>query len=100
VSKLFDVDPGSFHPQPKVWSSFIKLTPYRQPPVSVDSFPVFRAVVTQAFSQRRKTLRNTLSSLLSSEQISSVNIDPSRRAETLSLQEFADLSRLVVKNNQ
>lgn len=95
VSKLFDVAPESFNPQPKVWSSFVKLTPHLQPPVVVDSFPLFTTVVTQAFSQRRKTLRNTLSKLLTAEQISSVNIDPGRRAETLSLEEFADLTGLV-----
>ncbi len=95
VSKLFDVAPESFNPQPKVWSSFVKLTPHLQPPVVVESFPLFTTVVTQAFAQRRKTLRNTLSKLLTAEQISSVNIDPGRRAETLSLEEFADLTGLV-----
>ena len=95
VSKLFDVAPESFNPQPKVWSSFVKLVPHPEPPVVIDSFQVFNLVVTQAFSQRRKTLRNTLSKLLTAEQINSVEIDPSRRAETLSLEEFAQLSRLV-----
>jgi 16S rRNA (adenine1518-N6/adenine1519-N6)-dimethyltransferase len=95
VSKLFDVAPESFNPQPKVWSSFVKLVPHSEPPVIVDSFQIFNSVVIQAFSQRRKTLRNTLSKLLSAEQIKSVDIDPGRRAETLSLEEFAQLSRLV-----
>ncbi|MEE9412124.1 MAG: 16S rRNA (adenine(1518)-N(6)/adenine(1519)-N(6))-dimethyltransferase RsmA [Methylococcales bacterium] len=95
VSKLFDVAPESFNPQPKVWSSFVKLVPHPEPPVVIDSFQVFNLVVTQAFSQRRKTLRNTLSKLLTAEQINSVDIDPSRRAETLSLEEFAQLARLV-----
>jgi len=51
--------------------------------------------VTQAFSQRRKTLRNTLKGLLSGEQIEAQGIDPVRRAETLSLAEFAALARVV-----
>jgi 16S rRNA (adenine1518-N6/adenine1519-N6)-dimethyltransferase len=95
ISKLFDVAPESFNPQPKVWSSFVKLVPHPEPPVVVDSFQIFNSVVTQAFSQRRKTLRNTLSKLLTAEQINSVNIDPGRRAETLSLEEFAQLARLL-----
>ncbi len=95
ISKLFDVAPESFNPQPKVWSSFVKLAPHPEPPVIVNSFQIFNTVVTQAFSQRRKTLRNTLSKLLTAEQINSVNIDPGRRAETLSLEEFAQLSRLL-----
>ncbi|MEE9413467.1 MAG: 16S rRNA (adenine(1518)-N(6)/adenine(1519)-N(6))-dimethyltransferase RsmA [Methylococcales bacterium] len=100
VSKLFDVAPESFSPQPKVWSSFVKLTPHPAPPVVVNSFQIFNTVVTQAFSQRRKTLRNTLSKLLTAEQINSVNIDPGRRAETLSLEEFAQLSRLVADDGK
>lgn len=95
VCHLFDVAPESFNPRPKVWSSFIKLIPHQQPPVDIESFTLFNTVVTQAFSQRRKTIRNTLSKLMTAEQISSVNIDPGRRAETLSLQEFADLTRLA-----
>ncbi len=95
ASHLFDVAPESFNPQPKVWSSVVKLTPHVQPPVVIERFEVFNHLVTQAFSQRRKTLRNTLSSLLSAEQISSVDIDPGRRAETVSLKEFADLTGLL-----
>ena len=95
VTRLFDVAPDSFKPVPKVWSSFVKLTPHSVPPVQVESFQAFNMVVTSAFSQRRKTLRNTLSKLLTAEQIRSINIDPGRRAETLSLQEFADLTRLA-----
>ncbi|HFD11265.1 MAG TPA: 16S rRNA (adenine(1518)-N(6)/adenine(1519)-N(6))-dimethyltransferase RsmA [Crenotrichaceae bacterium] len=97
VSQLFDVAPESFNPQPKVWSSFVRLTPYQQPPVVVESFSLLNTVVTQAFSQRRKTLRNTLSTLLTEDQIRAVDIDPGRRAETLSLQEFADLTTQVSK---
>jgi len=98
VCHLFDVVPESFNPRPKVWSSFIKLIPHQQPPVDIESFTLLNAVITQAFSQRRKTIRNTLSKLMTAEQIRSVNIDPGRRAETLSLQEFADLTRLVKGN--
>ncbi|MEE9413300.1 MAG: 16S rRNA (adenine(1518)-N(6)/adenine(1519)-N(6))-dimethyltransferase RsmA [Methylococcales bacterium] len=96
ISKLFHVAPDSFNPQPKVWSSFVRLTPHKEPPVVINSFQSFNTVVTQAFSQRRKTLRNTLSKSLSSQQINSVDIDPGRRAETLSLEEFAQLSCLLV----
>jgi len=52
-------------------------------------------VVTTAFSQRRKTIRNSLKKLLSEEQIIALNIDPTLRAESLSLAEFALLSQQV-----
>ena len=55
----------------------------------------FQRLVTQAFSMRRKTLRNSLRQLLSASVIESAGIDPGLRPETLSLQQFADLSLLL-----
>jgi 16S rRNA (adenine1518-N6/adenine1519-N6)-dimethyltransferase len=52
-------------------------------------------LVQQAFSQRRKTLRNTLKGLLTVEQIESVGIDPVRRAETLAVEDFVNLANLL-----
>ena len=49
----------------------------------------------QAFGQRRKTLRNTLRGLLTSEQIESAGINPQQRAETLSVEDFVRLSNLL-----
>jgi 16S rRNA (adenine1518-N6/adenine1519-N6)-dimethyltransferase len=92
---LFDVPPESFDPIPKVMSAIIRLIPHSQPPVEVISMDCFNKVVTHAFSQRRKTIRNSLKSLLSEEQICELGINPGARAETLSLEEFALLSNLV-----
>jgi 16S rRNA (adenine1518-N6/adenine1519-N6)-dimethyltransferase len=55
----------------------------------------FQRLVTQAFSMRRKTLRNSLREMLSTSVIESAGIDPGLRPEALSLQQFADLSLLV-----
>ena len=52
-------------------------------------------VVTQAFSQRRKTLRNSLKKLIDEDAIIALNIDPTLRAEALSLNDFAKLSNLL-----
>ena len=52
-------------------------------------------LVAKAFSQRRKTLRNTLKDLLTVEQIESVGINPTQRAETLSVTNFVQLSNLL-----
>ena len=98
VDSLFDVPPGSFDPPPKVNSAVVRLVPYSKPPVKVNDVKVLEKVVTQAFSQRRKTLRNTLKPLISAEIMKGLGIDPVRRAETLSLEEFAILSNAVPVN--
>jgi 16S rRNA (adenine1518-N6/adenine1519-N6)-dimethyltransferase len=89
---LFDVFPESFDPVPKVTSAIIRLIPHIQPPVVVTDKILFNSIVTQAFSQRRKTLRNSLKKLVSEDSFASLNIDPVLRAEAISLQDFANLS--------
>ncbi|MEK7989397.1 MAG: 16S rRNA (adenine(1518)-N(6)/adenine(1519)-N(6))-dimethyltransferase RsmA [Thiotrichaceae bacterium] len=95
VEKLFDVSPQAFNPPPKVDSSIVQLIPHPKPPVAVNNKALFDKLVAQAFTQRRKTLRNNLKPLLSSEQIEQVGINPQVRAETLNLEEFAALSNLL-----
>ncbi len=92
VEKLFNVPPGAFTPSPKVDSAIVRLTPYSEKPVTVQNEKALSRLVAQAFNQRRKTLRNNLKPLLDSTIIESVGIDPGRRPETLSLQEFASLA--------
>lgn len=95
VDKLFDVAPEAFSPKPKVDSSIVRLIPHKTSIVSINNYEDFEKIVTACFAQRRKTLHNNLKALLNDDQLLSVNIDPSRRAETLSLKEFAALSRLL-----
>jgi 16S rRNA (adenine1518-N6/adenine1519-N6)-dimethyltransferase len=92
---LFDVAPEAFDPPPKVDSSIVHLRPYSQPPVHVGDFDKFSQLVAQAFSQRRKTLRNNLKGLLSAEVMENLEISPQARAETLSLAEFAQLANAI-----
>lgn len=96
---LFDVGPGAFRPPPKVTSTFLRLKPHAKPVVHISDPDQFAALVTSAFSQRRKTLRNSIRHLLSIEQISAGGIDPSRRAETLTLEEFAILGNMLESSN-
>jgi 16S rRNA (adenine1518-N6/adenine1519-N6)-dimethyltransferase len=98
VEKLFDVAPGAFTPPPKVDSSVVRLIPYAAPPVAVDDPEKFSRAVRAAFASRRKTLRNNMKGLLSAERMVALGIDPTRRAETLSLAEFAALSNAVGHN--
>ncbi len=93
VESLFKVSPESFKPIPKVWSAVIRLVPHKNLPVIVSDEQLFADIVRQAFSQRRKTVRNSLRGLLKVAQIEAAGIDPGSRPETLSLAAFAALSR-------
>jgi 16S rRNA (adenine1518-N6/adenine1519-N6)-dimethyltransferase len=92
---LFEVPPESFDPVPQVTSAIVRLVPHRQPPVTVNDIAKLNRVVTQAFSQRRKTLRNSLKKLIDEEDIVALGIDPTLRAESISLADFAQLSNLL-----
>jgi len=94
---LFEVPPESFDPAPKVMSAFVRLVPHQRPPVQVNNMEMLNRVVTQAFSQRRKTLRNSLKKLIAEDAIIALNIDPALRAEALSLKDFAKLSNLLLE---
>lgn len=98
VEHLFDVGPGAFQPPPKVQSSVIRMTP--RPAAEI--LPVDRErlsrVVQTAFAQRRKTLRNSLRAVVDDNAFARAGIDPSRRAETLSLEEFATLANVASAN--
>lgn len=93
---LFDVSPDCFMPQPKVWSSVIRLKARKVPPVAVGDEKLFFAVVRAAFNQRRKTLHNALSSGLAGfsreavgSAIAACGFDPLIRGEVLDLEGFA-----------
>jgi 16S rRNA (adenine1518-N6/adenine1519-N6)-dimethyltransferase len=98
AESLFDVYPESFDPAPKVMSAVIRLVPHSKPPVLVNDKSLFNSVVTQAFSQRRKTLRNSLKKLISEDCFVALHIDPVARAETISLDDFANLSNWLSDN--
>ena len=92
VTPLFTIGSGAFKPPPRVESAFVRLEPYARPLVQVSNQDVFSVLVKQAFSQRRKTLRNTLRDLMDAEDITMLGIDPSARAESLGIDEFAALA--------
>lgn len=92
VRPWFDVGPGAFTPPPKVDSTIVALVPHATPPVQVDDHARFAHIVQAAFAQRRKTLRNALKDVVDQTQFEAAGIDPIRRGETLSLQEFAALA--------
>jgi 16S rRNA (adenine1518-N6/adenine1519-N6)-dimethyltransferase len=94
---LFDVPPESFDPVPQVMSAIVRLVPHQQPPVAVNDIDNLNRIVTQAFSQRRKTLRNSLKKMITEEEFAALGIDSTLRAENISLADFAGLSNLLQK---
>jgi 16S rRNA (adenine1518-N6/adenine1519-N6)-dimethyltransferase len=100
ATKLFEVPPSAFTPVPGVQSAVIKLTVRERPAVEVSDEAKFFALVRFAFAQRRKTILNNLkaaSRALEFTQplesaLEAASVAPQRRAETLSLEEFAALS--------
>lgn len=106
INRVFVVHPGSFHPSPKVDSVVLNFIPRSEARAEVGNEDVFRAVVKSAFSMRRKTLYNCLKSAEFAKQIDcgelleECAVDGRRRGETLSLEEFALLSRRVTDKLQ
>ncbi len=86
--------PGSFYPAPKVDSAVVRLLPRKIP--LAEETETFQSVVRAAFQMRRKTLRNALRALGNADRadraLSGAGIDPARRGETLSIEEFASLA--------
>ncbi|PID63031.1 MAG: 16S rRNA (adenine(1518)-N(6)/adenine(1519)-N(6))-dimethyltransferase [Gammaproteobacteria bacterium] len=95
VYPLFDVPPDSFSPPPKVMSAMVGLTRLDKPRWDVADEAAFAAVVKQAFAMRRKTLRNTLKPFISGEDLLSLDIDPSQRAEVLDGEVFARIANYL-----
>lgn len=95
VEPLFTVPPGAFFPPPQVHSSIVRLIPYYSLPVKVNDEDRFDKIVKAAFGMRRKTLRNALKLLMSADEIIAAGIQPSVRAEQLTLEEFAALANHV-----
>lgn len=91
------VPPSAFKPAPKVDSAVVRLIPHKTPPAQVDSIERLQQVVTTAFNQRRKTIRNSLKDLMTHDEIEALGIKPELRAEALSLQSFALLANYVEK---
>jgi 16S rRNA (adenine1518-N6/adenine1519-N6)-dimethyltransferase len=92
VTPLFTVPPEAFRPAPKVQSAIVRLVPHPKPPVHITDMARFERLVAQAFSMRRKTLRNCLRGLLDADAIAAAGIDPGLRPEALDLSQFAALA--------
>lgn len=92
AEQLFVVPPEAFDPPPKVESAIIYLQPLSQNRGGEVDIEVLNRIVTQAFSQRRKTIANTLKKLVTLDAFEQAGIDPSQRPETVSVEQFVQLA--------
>ena len=100
IEPLFDIGPGAFRPPPRVVSTFVRLAPHAEP-LRIEQPRLYANVVAAAFSQRRKTLRNSLKAILSQDEIRAAGIDPGVRAETIPAAGFAALAaQLALKTGR
>lgn len=108
AEKLFLVGPGNFIPRPKVDSAVLRLIPHKVPPITVKDKKMLFQAIRAAFSNRRKMLSNTLFPLFTdhfskdeiSDLFAQIGIDPTRRGETLSLDEYALIVNTFSKNEE
>ncbi|MCE1727344.1 16S rRNA (adenine(1518)-N(6)/adenine(1519)-N(6))-dimethyltransferase, partial [Enterobacter hormaechei] len=81
-----------FTPAPKVDSAIVRLIPHKSMPYPVQNIRMLAQITTQAFNQRRKTLRNSLGNIFSAEQLSELGVDPGTRAENISVEQYCKMA--------
>jgi 16S rRNA (adenine1518-N6/adenine1519-N6)-dimethyltransferase len=105
VTKKLQVAPEAFFPKPKVRSTVLRMELYARPRLPPEEMPVLRGLVRAAFGQRRKTLGNVIGKWLESgreeveEFLRSQHIDPQRRGETLSIENFIDVTHALASSH-
>lgn len=92
VESLFTIKPGAFSPSPKVDSAIVKLTPLAKPRYELSDHECLKVIVREAFSQRRKTIRNALKKVMTDTDIKELGIAPEIRAENLEIADFVRLA--------
>jgi 16S rRNA (adenine1518-N6/adenine1519-N6)-dimethyltransferase len=95
VEALFDVGPQCFDPPPAVMSAIVRLAPLGSDRPAIDNEKLLGRLVATAFSQRRKTLRNALKTLLDESELRSLGVDPGKRPETLPIADYVTLANYV-----
>ena len=96
---LFDIGRGAFTPAPKVDSALMRLIPRRRLPEPIHAPKMLSSIVAAAFSQRRKTLRNSLKKVVDLELVLACGIDPTARAETLGPDTYIRLANAACKSS-
>lgn len=96
VEQMFVVPPEAFDPAPKVESAIIYLRPLSERKGGNVDLITLGKLVAQAFSQRRKTIANTLKKLVSLSDLAQAGIEPGQRPETVSVEQYVELTRCLL----
>ena len=94
---LVTVPPEAFNPPPKVESAFVRCVPYAQLPFNAINESLFGRIVQAAFSQRRKTIRNTLKPFLNDGDFEEIKIGSQLRAENLSVEDYVAITNYLAR---
>ena len=95
IEHLFNVPSAAFTPKPKVVSALARLTPHSQFPIVAKDVTCLQIVLRTAFNQRRKTLKNSLKSIISEEALNKLPLDSSLRPENLNLRDYVIISDAI-----
>jgi 16S rRNA (adenine1518-N6/adenine1519-N6)-dimethyltransferase len=99
VEALFDVGPQCFDPPPAVVSAVVRLMPLGSSRPAIDDEKLLGRLVATAFSQRRKTLRNALKTMLDDSELRSLGIDPGKRPESIPVSAYVALANYVSRRD-
>jgi 16S rRNA (adenine1518-N6/adenine1519-N6)-dimethyltransferase len=92
---IADIPPTVFIPKPRVESSIVQIVRHENPIISED-YEVLFSLIKSAFRHRRKMLRSSLKGILSTDDFAATEIDPTKRAENLTLKEWELLTKQIV----
>ena len=92
MGRMFDVPPGAFRPAPKVMSSIVRMAPLPREQLGAQDEALLGQIVTAAFGQRRKTLKNTLREFMGDADFDALGIDAGLRGEKLSVAQFVAIA--------
>lgn len=98
VIPVLHVGPHAFKPAPKVDSAVVRLVPWKQRPYEALDVRSLHRVCQEGFGQRRKTIRNSLSNLITEAQLQTLGIDGNLRPENLTLEQFVCIANWVTQN--
>lgn len=100
VKALFDVDRLAFDPPPEVTSALVRLEPLAEGAFAIFDEALLSTIVTAAFGQRRKTIRNALKKVVSEDQLAAAGIEAGLRAEAIPIHQYIALANVVGKRPQ
>ncbi|QJC35239.1 16S rRNA (adenine(1518)-N(6)/adenine(1519)-N(6))-dimethyltransferase RsmA [Enterobacteriaceae endosymbiont of Donacia proxima] len=100
IKTLLEIKPNDFYPKPKIFSNMIYMRPYVNKNYNLDDIFFLKKIIKQAFSMRRKILRNSLINLFSIEELDDLGIDYKIRAEDVSISEYCQLANWLKTNHK